>query len=94
MVTAMMEPLVDRTSDLSTIRNVMARLRPGLTDMHSVGLIDIAEMYRTRARAKAGRDCHAARDLLLTIACEWNLARDRLEEQSDACLAAIVDLLR
>jgi len=85
---------VDRASDLSTIRNVIARLRPGLAATQPIGLMDIAEVCRRRARAVVARDCHAARDALLAIACEWDLARDRLEEQSDACLAAISGLLR
>ena len=56
--------------------------------------MDVAEACRRRARASLERDCHAARDELLTIACEWDLARDRLEDQSDACFAAIVNSLR
>ena len=56
--------------------------------------MEIASTCRLRARASLERDCHAARDELLTIACEWDLRRDRLDKQSDACLAAIADFLR
>jgi hypothetical protein len=42
----------------------------------------------------AVRDCHAARDTPLTIACEWDLQRDRLDAQSDVCLAVIACFLR
>jgi hypothetical protein len=81
-----------RLSELSAIRREIARLQPKTTV--NIGLMDVANACRTHARASIERDCHAARDALLTIASEWDLARDRLDDQSDACLAAIVDLLR
>jgi hypothetical protein len=94
METVLTEPYVSRDSDLSMIRSAIARMWPGATGPDSIGLMDVAEACRTHARASIERDCHVARDALLTIACEWDLARDRLEDQSDACVAAIVGLLR
>ena len=81
-----------RLSDLSTIHRAIARLRP--TTTANIGLMEIANACRQHARVSLERDCHAARDELLTIACEWDLRRDRLDKQSDACLAAIVGFIR
>jgi hypothetical protein len=33
------------------------------------------------------------RDVILTIGCEWDLARDRLDEQSNACLNCLAQFL-
>jgi hypothetical protein len=86
-----MEPRMSRPADLSMIQSAVERMlgRPA----ENIGLADIAEVCRSRAKALVERDCHEARDALLTIACEWDLTRDRLEDQSDACLAVIADLL-
>lgn len=81
-----------RLSDLSTIRRTIARLRP--TNFACIGLMDIADTLRMLWGSAAVRDCHAVRDALLTIACEWDLQRDRVDEQSDVCLAVIAGLLR
>ena len=80
-----------RLSDLSKIHRTIARLQP--PSIANIGLMEIASACRMRTRESLERDCHAARARLLTIACEWDLARDRLEKQSDACLAAIVAYL-
>ena len=80
-----------RLSDLSTIHRTIVRLRPATPA--KIGLMEIASACRLRARVSLERDCHTARDKLLTIACEWDVRRDRLDKQSDACLAAIVDFL-
>jgi hypothetical protein len=84
--------LLRRLNDLSTIRRVIAQSRP--TNSAGIGLTEVADALRMRARVAAVRDCHAARDTLLTIACEWDLQRDRLYAQSNVCLAAIAGLLR
>jgi hypothetical protein len=34
------------------------------------------------------------RDQLLLIAVEWDLDRDRLDQQSEACLRYVADFLR
>lgn len=81
-----------RLSDLSTIRRAIAQLRA--TNSARIGLMDIADASRMLLGSAAVRDCHAVRDALLTVACEWDLQHDRLAEQSDACLAVIAALLR
>lgn len=92
MATAKTRAQLRRFSHLSLIRSALAgRLRE--TAVMQVGLIEIAALCASRARAVAGRDCHSLRDQLLTIACEWDLGRDSLEDQPDACLAAIADML-
>jgi len=47
-------------------------------------LRDVAELCRRDYAARPGRDCNAVRHQLLIIAVEWDLARDRLDQQSDA----------
>jgi hypothetical protein len=76
-----------RLSDLSVIRRAVAQSRP--TTTAHIGLMDVATACRIRG---VGRS--VTRDDLLIIACEWDLARDRLDDQSDACRAAIAHVLR
>jgi hypothetical protein len=76
-----------RLSHLSTIRRAVAPSRPLTTA--NIGLVDVATACRIRGVGK-----WATHDDLLTIACEWDLARDQLDDQSDACLAAIARILR
>jgi hypothetical protein len=83
---------MSRPADLSMIQSAVERMLGRPAD-NGIGLADIAEVCRSRAKAMVERDCHEARDALLTIACEWDLTRDRLEDQSDACLAVIVEVL-
>ena len=40
------------------------------------------------------RDCNNMRDEMLLIGCDWDLAHDRLEDQSDRCLQRVADFLR
>ncbi|HEU4380279.1 MAG TPA: hypothetical protein VFR73_17025 [Hyphomicrobiaceae bacterium] len=92
MATAKTRAQLRRLSHLSLIRSALAgRLRG--TALIQVGLIEVAALCASRAHAMAGRDCHSVRDQLLIIACEWDLRRDCLEDQPDACLAAIADML-
>ena len=81
-----------RLSKLSAIRCAIAQLKPKAIE--NIGLMDVANACQTLARAGIERECHTARDALLTVACEWDLTHDLLEDQSDACLGAIVDVLR
>jgi hypothetical protein len=74
-----------RWNDLAAIRRALAVAMPELAD-NSVGLKDIARLCKRRVAARPGRDWHEMRDVLLTIGCEWDLANDRLDEQSNACL--------
>ena len=57
------------------------------------GLKDIAELCRRHTLAHPGRDWNDVRDGMLTIACEWDLANDRLDAQSDACLDCLARFL-
>jgi hypothetical protein len=92
MATAKTRAQLRRLSDLSLIRSALpGRAQRG--DDQNVGLQEIGTLCRQRARSLTGRDCHAVRDLLLTIASEWDLGCERLEEQSDVCLAAIAEML-
>jgi hypothetical protein len=92
MATARTRAQLRRLSDLSLIRSALTRTMQ-LRAEQNAGLQEIAMLCARRARAQVPRDCQGVRDQLLTIACEWDLRRDRLEDQSDACLAAIADML-
>jgi hypothetical protein len=81
-----------RGSDLALIRRALATAMPELAD-HPVGLKEVAELVRRRTASRPGRDLHEVRDLILTIGSEWDLACDRLDEQSSACLHALARLL-
>jgi hypothetical protein len=87
-----MEPHMSRPADLAMIQSAVERML-GRPAENGIGLSEIADVCRSRAKTMVERDCHEARDALLTIACEWDLTRDRLEDQSDACIAVIADLL-
>jgi hypothetical protein len=80
-----------RWSDLAVIRRAMAARMPALTDQ--AGLADIAELCRRHALAHPGRDCNDVRDDILAIGCEWDLATDRLDAQSDLCLDCLARFL-
>ncbi len=88
MATAKTRAQLRRLDDLSSI---LRAITSPSSSPRAVGLQDIATLCAKRVRA--GRDVHAVRDELLTIACEWDLARDRLEDQSDVCLDAIATFL-
>jgi hypothetical protein len=81
-----------RWSDLAAIRRALATTIPALADQ-PVGLMQVAEACRRRTAARPSRDLNEVRDLLLTVGCEWDLACDRLDEQSGACLHALTRLL-
>jgi hypothetical protein len=88
MATAKTRAQLRRLDDLSSI---LRAIRSPISSSHAVGLQEIAALCAKRVRA--GHDVHVVRDELLTIACEWDLARDRLEDQSDVCLDAIASFL-
>ena len=81
-----------RWNDLATIRRALAAAMPELAD-RPVGLKDIARLCKRRVAARPGRDWHEMRDVILTIGCEWDLARDRLDEQSNACLHCLAQFV-
>jgi hypothetical protein len=58
------------------------------------GLSDVAEVCTRDYAARPAREWRWARDQLLLIGVEWDLAHDRLNQQSDSCLRAIVAFLR
>ena len=58
------------------------------------GLKDVAELCRRDYAARPGRDWNDVRDQLLLIGIEWDLTRDRLDQQSRTCLHAIAQFLR
>ena len=76
-----------RLCSLWSIGGAITRVGP--TTIASIGLMDVATACRAR-----GVRAWATRDELLTIACEWDITRDRLQDQSDACLAAVIRVLR
>ena len=92
MATAKTRGQLRRLSDLSLISAALASKLQLRIDQ-SAALQEIAALCSKRAPAQGARDCHVVRDQLLTIACEWDLGRERLEDQSDACLAAIAVML-
>jgi hypothetical protein len=92
MATAKTRAQLRRLNDLSLIRSAFPESFQRGADQ-IIGLEEIASLCGRRARSQSARDCHAMRDLLLTIACEWDLGQERLEDQSDACLAAIAEMI-
>ena len=81
-----------RWGDLAAIRRALKVRMPELVET-SVGLRQVAELCR-RDSVVRPRDCHAVRDQMLIIGCDWDLDCDRLEEQSDRCLRSVADFLR
>jgi hypothetical protein len=82
-----------RWADLTVIQRAKeARLPEGI--FWGMGLKDVAELCRRDYGARPGRDCNEVRDQLLRIGIEWDLASDRLDQQSETCLRAIADFLR
>lgn len=82
-----------RSAHLTVIRRAIEFRMPDVA-LRDVGLKDIAALCRRNFAAYPGRDWNDVRDQLLLIACEWNLARDRLDQQSDACVKCVADFLR
>jgi hypothetical protein len=81
-----------RWRDLAVIRRAIAEQMPELNGR--AGLGDVAELCRRHALARPGRDWNDVRDDVLTIACEWDLANDRLDTQSDRCLDCLARFLK
>jgi len=55
--------------------------------------VEIAELCRRHAASHQG-DWHDLRDLIFMIAVEWDLTRDSLDRQTDACVRCVANLLR
>jgi hypothetical protein len=82
-----------RWADLTVIDGAFQAYMPDVQSAHSC-LFDVAEVCQRDYSARPARDWQDVRDQLLLIGIEWNLARDRLNQQSDSCLRAIAAFLR
>ena len=82
-----------RWADLTVIHGAFQARMPDVLPAES-GLRDVAEVCRRDYAARPGRDCNDVREQLLMIGIEWDLDRDRLDRQSDACLRCVADFLR
>ena len=93
MATARQAAELRRWADLTVIHRAFEARMPDVLPARS-GLRDVAELCRRDYAARPGRDCNDVRDQLLMIGVEWNLDRDRLDQQSDACLHGVAAFLR
>ena len=82
-----------RCSDITLIRSAIESSLPECCGTR-IGLMEIAELCRRHALSHPGADWNERRDLILMIGVEWDLARDSLDAQSDACLRSVTRLLR
>jgi hypothetical protein len=82
-----------RRADFTVFQRAQEARLPQV-EFWNMGLREVAELCKRDYAARPDRDCNAVRDQLLLIAIEWDLARDRLDQQSDTCLRAIADFLR
>ena len=81
-----------RFNDLAAVRRAIVAAMPDMAD-RPIGLKEVARLCRRRQASRPARDLHEVRDLLLTIGCEWDLANDRLDDQSSTCLRYLARLL-
>lgn len=79
-----------RWRDLAIIRHAIAARTPELQDR--IGLKQVAELCRRHALAHPG-DWNDVRDAMLRVCCEWDLAKDSLDAQSDECLDCLAQFL-
>jgi hypothetical protein len=93
MATARQATELRRWADLTVIHGAFEGQMPEVLPAGS-GLKDVAELCKRDYAARPGRDCNEVRDQLLLIGVEWDLSRDRLDQQSQACLRAIATFLR
>ena len=82
---------LNRWSDLAIIRRAIAARMP--EQGGRAGLSDVAEVCRRHALAHPERHWNDVRDDMLMICCEWDLANDALDAQSDACLDCLARFL-
>ena len=92
MTIAMTGTELRRCSDLAIIRRAIEN---GCPDAESaeVGLTEIAELCSRHAATRPGRDWYETRDHILMIGAEWDLGRDRLDAQPEACLRCLAEFL-
>ena len=82
-----------RWANLTVIHGAFHARMPDAPPARS-GLKDVAEVCRRDFAARPARDWNCVRDQLLVIGIEWNLDRDRLDQQSEVCLRCVADFLR
>ena len=93
MATARTALELRRWNNLVAITGVLAVRMPSVCDLQ-VGLVEIAELCRRQVLAHPGRDWALVRNQILRIGCDWNLDRDRLDQQSHACLDHLASFLK
>jgi hypothetical protein len=93
MVHAESDKQLRRSNDLRVVREAVAAIIPGALTDH-IGLDQIVDVVKANSTPRGGRSWHDVRDQILSIAAEWNLRIDDLEQQSDQCLRCLADLLR
>lgn len=93
MATARIGNELRRWADLTVVQRAQEARLPEVT-FWAMGLKDVAKLCRRDYVARPGRDCNDVRDQLLLIGTEWDLARDRIDQQSDTCLRVIAGFLR
>ena len=84
---------LQRWSDSTVIHRAIEAKLPD-APLAGAGLGDVAEVCKRDYAGRPGRDFHVARNQLMLIGAEWDLTRDRLDQQSATCLRAIADFLR
>ena len=93
MATAKRATELRRWADLTVILGACQARMPGVAPADT-GLKEVAEVCKRDFAARPARDWNLVRDQLLLIGTEWNLDRDRLDQQSEACLRCVADFLR
>jgi len=93
MATARTVTELRRWADLTVILGACEARMPGLAPANT-GLKEVAEVCKRDFAARPARDWNLVRDQLLLIGIEWNLDRDRLDQQSEACLRCVANFLR
>ena len=93
MATARQATELRRWADLTVIQGAFQARLPELLPAAS-GLKDVAELCKRDFAARPARDWNDVREQMLTIGADWDLQRDRLEQQSDECLHCLAEFLR
>jgi hypothetical protein len=91
MATTRTAPELRRSAYIALIYRAFRTRMPDLRET-AIGLEQVAELCKRDCAARPGRDWHWVRDNVLIIAAEWELSRDRLEEQSIECLRTLAKL--
>ena len=86
-------PQLRRARNLRIVREAIAASdvsRPATT----TGLAEVVNVLKDRFASPAARSGLDVRNLLLTVATEWDLQDDPLDRQSDTCLATLAVCLQ